>query len=156
VGDVNPRVRGLDQWLTLYCQAARANGGEPDAGRHLLAWAHAAGASDVVATSSTWCYATPESRETWGGMWAERINRSAIADQLLRSGIADRAEGEHQPQPPARCCHRECGEHRHCAHRPDNGQRYAVRAHASPHAEPGVVDTAEVEHALRRHVLSLP
>jgi SAM-dependent methyltransferase len=93
-----PRVRGLDQWLTLYCQAARANGGEPDAGRHLLAWAHAAGASDVVATSSTWCYATPESREAWGGMWADRITGSAIAEQLLRGGHADRADLEAMSQ----------------------------------------------------------
>ena len=38
-----PRLPGLDRWLALYQAAARANGGEPDAGRHLLAWAHAAG-----------------------------------------------------------------------------------------------------------------
>src|SRR5262249_3319851 len=38
-----PRLPGLDRWLALYRDAARANGGEPDAGRHLLAWAHAAG-----------------------------------------------------------------------------------------------------------------
>lgn len=85
-----PRLPGLDQWLTLYCAAARANRGEPDAGRHLLAWAHAAGASDVIATSSTWCYATPESRAAWGGMWADRIAGSAIADQLLDRGLTDR------------------------------------------------------------------
>jgi SAM-dependent methyltransferase len=89
-----PRLGGLDQWLTLYCQAARANRGEPDAGRHLLAWAHAAGASDVIATSSTWCYATAESREAWGGMWADRITGSAIADQLLSSGLANRDDLE--------------------------------------------------------------
>src|ERR1700761_9578274 len=39
-----PARPGLDQWQELYQAAARANGGEPDAGRHLLAWAHAAGA----------------------------------------------------------------------------------------------------------------
>ncbi len=38
-----PRLPGLDRWLALYEDAARANGGEPDAGRRLLAWAHAAG-----------------------------------------------------------------------------------------------------------------
>src|SRR6201999_1674721 len=47
-----PRLDGLDRWLDLYQQAARSNGGEPDAGRHLLAWAHAAGLHDVTAGAS--------------------------------------------------------------------------------------------------------
>jgi hypothetical protein len=42
----------LDRWLELYRLAARANGGEPDAGRRLLAWAHEAGFADVTATAS--------------------------------------------------------------------------------------------------------
>lgn len=83
-----PRLAGLDRWLELYQAAARANGGEPDAGRHLLAWAHAAGLDDVDATSSSWCFATPETRGWWGGMWAERIVGSALAEQLLREGRA--------------------------------------------------------------------
>jgi SAM-dependent methyltransferase len=87
-----PRLPALDRWLELYQAAARANGGEPDAGRHLLAWAHAAGLDDVTATSSTWCFATPESRAWWGGMWAERITGSALAAQLLREGRASEAE----------------------------------------------------------------
>lgn len=84
-----PRLAALDRWLELYQAAARANGGEPDAGRHLLAWAHAAGLHDVTPTASTWCFATPEAREWWGGLWAERITTSALADQLLREGLAD-------------------------------------------------------------------
>jgi len=83
-----PRLEGLDRWLALYQSAARANGGEPDAGRHLLAWAHAAGLTDVTATSSTWCFATPDTRAWWGGMWAERITGTALADQLLRDRLA--------------------------------------------------------------------
>jgi SAM-dependent methyltransferase len=83
-----PRLAGLDRWLELYQAAARANGGEPDAGRHLLAWAHAAGLDDVDATSSSWCFATPETRAWWGGMWAERIVGSALAEQLLREARA--------------------------------------------------------------------
>jgi len=89
-----PRLPGLDRWLALYQTAARANGGEPDAGRHLLAWAHAAGLDDVVATSSTWCFATPETRAWWGGMWADRVTGSALADQLVREGRATRTELE--------------------------------------------------------------
>lgn len=87
-----PQVPSLDTWLDLYRTAARANGGEPDAGRRLLSWAHAAGLTDVTAGSSTWCYASPIEREWWGGMWAERIVNSAIARQLTDSGLATPAE----------------------------------------------------------------
>ena len=87
-----PRLPGLDRWLELYRDAARSNGGEPDAGRHLLAWAHAAGLHDVMATSSTWCFATPEARAWWGGMWADRITGTALADQLVRERRASHAE----------------------------------------------------------------
>ncbi|MGC5031194.1 class I SAM-dependent methyltransferase [Micromonospora sp. DT229] len=83
-----PRVPALDDWLALYQQAARANGGEPDAGRRLLSWAHAAGFTDVRATASTWCFATPEDRQWWGGMWAERILNSDLARQVLTAGVA--------------------------------------------------------------------
>jgi SAM-dependent methyltransferase len=87
-----PGSAGLDHWRDLYRAAARANGGEPDAGRQLLRWAHAAGCQDVTASASTWCYATPESRQEWGGMWAARITGSAIADQLVNNGMATRAD----------------------------------------------------------------
>jgi 2-polyprenyl-3-methyl-5-hydroxy-6-metoxy-1,4-benzoquinol methylase len=87
-----PQLPALDRWLELYRTAARANGGEPDAGRHLLAWAHAAGLEDVTATSSTWCFATPESRAWWGGMWADRVTGSAIAEQLVNDGSATRED----------------------------------------------------------------
>ena len=87
-----PELPALDRWLTLYREAARANGGEPDAGRRLLAWAHEAGLQNVTATSSTWCFATDEDRAYWGGMWARRILDSAIAPQLLESGRATQAE----------------------------------------------------------------
>ncbi len=78
-----PRLPGLDRWLALYEEAARANGGEPDAGRRLLGWAHDAGLDDLEVTASTWCFATPDDREYWGGMWADRIVDSALATQLL-------------------------------------------------------------------------
>ena len=83
-----PQIPELDTWLDLYRAAARANGGEPDAGRQLLSWAHAAGLTDVTATSSTWCYATPTERAWWGEMWADRIANSAIARQIIDSGLA--------------------------------------------------------------------
>lgn len=87
-----PLLPELDEWLRLYREAARANGGEPDAGRRLLSWARAAGFTDIRATASTWCYATPEERSWWGGMWADRILESALTRQLLDGGLASRAD----------------------------------------------------------------
>ena len=87
-----PLLPELDEWLHLYRAAARANGGEPDAGRRLYAWARAAGFTEITATASTWCYATPAEREWWGGMWADRILESALARQLTASGMATDAD----------------------------------------------------------------
>jgi SAM-dependent methyltransferase len=83
-----PRLPELDAWLELYEQAARANGGEPDAGRRLLSWAQHAGFDDIAPTGSLWCYATPTARGWWGGMWADRIRHSDVAGQLLDLGLA--------------------------------------------------------------------
>lgn len=87
-----PLLPELDDWLRLYRAAARANGGEPDAGRRLLAWARGAGFTDVTATSTSWCYADPASRAWWGGMWADRILQSALTRQLLDDGMATQTE----------------------------------------------------------------
>lgn len=81
-----PLLPELDEWMTHYQWAARSNGGEPDAGRRLLHWARRAGFAEVVPSSSTWCLATSVDRQWWGGMWAERITHSAIAEQLIESG----------------------------------------------------------------------
>jgi SAM-dependent methyltransferase len=85
-----PEVSALAQWQDLYRRVARANGGEPDAGRRLLSWARAAGLDDVSATSSTWTFATPEDRAWWGGMWADRVVGSAIGERAIELGLAGR------------------------------------------------------------------
>jgi ubiquinone/menaquinone biosynthesis C-methylase UbiE len=84
-----PQVPELDEWLALYHRLARAAGGEPDAGRWLLALAHSAGFTDVVASSSTWCFATAEDRSWWGGLWAERVTASAFAEQARAAGVSN-------------------------------------------------------------------
>jgi SAM-dependent methyltransferase len=83
-----PELPELDDWLHLYLTISTRNGGAPDAGRRLLGWAQQAGFADITATSSTWCFATPEDRTWWGGMWADRIRSSAIAQQALADGYA--------------------------------------------------------------------
>jgi 2-polyprenyl-3-methyl-5-hydroxy-6-metoxy-1,4-benzoquinol methylase len=89
-----PADPGLDGWLTLYGRVARANGAEPDAGRRLLSWAHAAGLRDTVATASTYCFASPGERQWWGRSWAGRATASAFAEQALAYGLATPAELE--------------------------------------------------------------
>jgi hypothetical protein len=34
-----------------------------------------------------WCFGTDEDRRWWGGMWADRILQSAIAEQAIARGI---------------------------------------------------------------------
>ncbi|MFI8192773.1 class I SAM-dependent methyltransferase [Streptomyces sp. NPDC085946] len=84
-----PASPGLDDWLDLYHRVARANGGEPDAGRRLKAWALAAGFTDVTATSSTWTFSTPDERAWWSGLWADRTVASQYARQAVEGGHAD-------------------------------------------------------------------
>ena len=89
-----PQLPALDLWRELYQRAARANRGEPDAGRRLLSWAQRAGFADVTPTASVWCYATPATRQWWGGMWADRILHSRVARDLLDLGLATTAQLE--------------------------------------------------------------
>ena len=90
-----PANDGLDRWLALYCQVAEANGGEPDAGSRLLAWASAAGFTAVTSSATAWCYATPEERTWWGGLWADRISGTALGARAVELGFADAAELTH-------------------------------------------------------------
>jgi SAM-dependent methyltransferase len=89
-----PEDPRLTRWLALYHDVTRGNGAEPDAGRRLLARAHEAGFAQVDASASTWCFATPEDRAWWGGLWSDRVVASAFADQAVDGGLATRAELE--------------------------------------------------------------
>lgn len=83
-----PQLPELEIWMDMYQRVARANGGEPNAGRRLLSWAHQAGFSSVTATSSTWCFASPEDRAWWGGLWADRMLNSDVAVRIVTTGVA--------------------------------------------------------------------
>ncbi|MQA79123.1 MAG: methyltransferase domain-containing protein [Streptosporangiales bacterium] len=88
----HPDVPELDEWLALYHRVATHNRGEPDAGRRLQVWARAAGFTDVACTASAWCYASPDDRARWSGTWAERVTRSAFAEQAVGYGYATAAD----------------------------------------------------------------
>ncbi|ALC19603.1 methyltransferase domain-containing protein [Streptomyces pristinaespiralis] len=81
-----PRLPALDEWLELYRRVARANGGEPDAGRRLLSWARAAGFTDITPSAAAWCFATPADRTWWSGLWADRTVASVYAELAVEGG----------------------------------------------------------------------
>lgn len=87
-----PAHEGLDRWLAIYLAVTRRNGAEANAGRHLLAWAHAAGLDDVSYGTSTWTFSTPDERRWWGDLWAERTVASDLAAQAVAYGIATEPE----------------------------------------------------------------
>jgi SAM-dependent methyltransferase len=78
----------LDQAHAAYGTLTQVNGANWDAGRKLLHWAREVGFSSIAPTASAWCFATPADRAWWGGLWADRYTRSAVAEQLLEHGIA--------------------------------------------------------------------
>ena len=89
-----PESAGLAEWRALYRRVARSVGGEPDAGRHLLAWASEAGFSRIEPSAGVWCFATPEARRNWGETWAERVTRSHFAELAASASLATSADLE--------------------------------------------------------------
>ena len=92
-----PEPAGMEQWRSVYMATARANGGEPDAGSRLLSWAREAGFTDVTASASTWCYATPTDRAWQSQTWAQRCLTS-FGPRAVELGLADGADLETMAQ----------------------------------------------------------
>ena len=92
-----PEPAGMEQWRSVYMATARANGGEPDAGSRLLSWAREAGFTDVTASASTWCYATPADRAWQSQTWAQRCLTS-FGPQAVELGLARRDDLETMAQ----------------------------------------------------------
>lgn len=89
-----PPIPELDEWQSLYRDVAIALGGQPDAGRRLLSWAREAGFTNIEASASVWSYANEQQRQWWGGMWADRILTSGLAEQAVSGGYATRSDLE--------------------------------------------------------------
>jgi SAM-dependent methyltransferase len=89
-----PQDPGMAEWLALYRRVARAIGGEPDAGRHMLAWARAGGFSRVEASGNAWCYTGSSDRAWWSAAWAERLTDSPFGDRAIEHGLATRHDLE--------------------------------------------------------------
>ena len=84
-----PDSPGLTRWLELYRAVARANGGEPDAGRRLRSWALAAGLREVQSSASVWCFASAADLDWWTGTWADRLTSSAFGRRGVDLGLTD-------------------------------------------------------------------
>ena len=91
-----PDVEGMKEWQSLYLQLAKWNGGEPNAGRMVHAWARKAGfeVGGVKSSSSTWCYSTREEIAWWSGLWAERTEASSFAKTAVDGKLATSADLE--------------------------------------------------------------
>lgn len=87
-----PPSPALTRWLELYREVARSNGGEPDAGRRLLSWSYAAGFSDVEASASVWCFATPTDLAWWCETWADRLRESDFGRLAITRGLSTSTE----------------------------------------------------------------
>ena len=86
-----PMLPALDEWLALYRRVARAQ--RRRARRRPAAAVLGAGGRVPRRDrprSSTWCFATPEDRAWWGGMWADRVLQSAMAAAGRRDRLRDR------------------------------------------------------------------
>ncbi len=83
-----PEVPGLEFWLDTYRRIAHANDAEPDAGRYLKAWAHAAGLDDVTVTATAWTYADPVSVHWWSRSQAARVHGEAFTRQAVEAGCS--------------------------------------------------------------------
>jgi ubiquinone/menaquinone biosynthesis C-methylase UbiE len=84
----------LERWMELYLDVTVRNGHNALLARSLLGLAQAAGFEDVTVSSSNWTFADQESRAWWGGLWADRIRYSRIAEQAVEYGLSDAVELE--------------------------------------------------------------
>jgi SAM-dependent methyltransferase len=89
-----PESDGLSRWMEVYQAVHRGNGGEPNAGRRLKAWALEAGFAEVETAASIWDFSDETDREWWGSMWEARVLQSAFAGDALGTGVAAQAELE--------------------------------------------------------------
>jgi len=83
-----PELAGLRVWADVYDSVHRSNGGEPNAGRRLKAWAQQAGLADITVSASIWNFSDDADRGWWGSMWEARVLESAFAEDALSKSLA--------------------------------------------------------------------
>ena len=94
-----PADPALDRWIEIYLAVTARNGHNARIGPSLLGLARAAGFSDVTVSSTSWTFADPESRQWWGGLWADRVQYSRFAEQAVAYGLSDSRSCRRSPGP---------------------------------------------------------
>lgn len=84
-----PEIPGLRKWSDLYLNVAHSIGCDPNIGKRLHAVAMEAGfeRKDIEASGDIWVFSTPEEREWWCGLWAERTVQSEFKSKVLEKGL---------------------------------------------------------------------
>ncbi|KAF1958590.1 methyltransferase UbiE [Byssothecium circinans] len=84
-----PEHPGMRKWSDLYIAVAKSLKCDPNIGKRLHAVAMEAGfpRRDIEASVGTWLFSTPEEREFWCGLWADRTVKSDYKDRVLESGL---------------------------------------------------------------------
>ncbi|KAI4692127.1 uncharacterized protein J4E84_003095 [Alternaria hordeiaustralica] len=88
--DWYPEHPGMQKWKELYIKIAFGLKAHPNMGRYVHAIALQAGfpRSDIEASVAAWTFSTPEERQWWCGLWADRTVQSDYKQRALDSGYA--------------------------------------------------------------------
>jgi ubiquinone/menaquinone biosynthesis C-methylase UbiE len=89
-----PEPKAIGDWAALYQKIAKANGGEPNAGKYLQSWAWEAGfpPKQVTLTWTCWLYQDNGDAQAWGESWSGRAIHSGFAETAKKHGLADDAK----------------------------------------------------------------
>jgi ubiquinone/menaquinone biosynthesis C-methylase UbiE len=88
-----PEPPELMKWMQLYQQVAKANGGEPNAGRYVHVWALDAGFTndEITASWDTWRYSGVRATQ-FGESWSGRILQPGFLKTAVRENYATEDE----------------------------------------------------------------
>jgi ubiquinone/menaquinone biosynthesis C-methylase UbiE len=91
-----PEHPTMQKWLDLYIGVASSLQAHPNLGKRLHAVALDVGfpRKDIDASVAAWTFSTPEEREFWCQLWAERTVKSDYRQRALDSGLATDADLE--------------------------------------------------------------
>ena len=88
-----PETPEVDRWAELYQKVAKANGGEPNAGRYIHVWARQAGftSNEITATWAHWRYSGQRVTH-FAQSWSGRILQPGFTGTAVKEGFATEDE----------------------------------------------------------------
>ncbi len=88
-----PETPEVARWAELYQKVARANGGEPNAGRYIHVWAKQAGfaSNEITPTWDTWRYSGQRVTH-FAQSWSGRILQPGFTGTAVKEGFATEDE----------------------------------------------------------------